>query len=103
MTDFVTVVTGAAGGLGAKVVADLIGRGQRVAAVDRPAAAEALQALSAQHGAGCLAAPLDVVAPEQWQTALERIERELGPPRGAVLLAGGWQGGAPFHEAPDQA
>jgi NAD(P)-dependent dehydrogenase (short-subunit alcohol dehydrogenase family) len=101
MADFVTVITGAAGGLGAEVVADLIGRGQRVAAVDRPAAAEGLRALSARHGVGCLAVPLDVVSIEQWQTALELIESELGPPQGAVLIAGGWQGGAPFHEAAD--
>ena len=103
MADFVTVVTGAAGGLGAEVVADLIARGQRVAAVDRPAAAERLQAMCAQHGAACLAVPLDALSGTEWQSALERIEASLGAPRGAVLLAGGWQGGVPFHDAASDA
>lgn len=99
MADFVTVVTGAAGALGAEIVAELIGRGQRVAAVDRPAAGERLQALGAQHGATCLPVLLDALSATQWQAALERIDRELGAPRGAVLTAGGWQGGVPFHDA----
>jgi NAD(P)-dependent dehydrogenase (short-subunit alcohol dehydrogenase family) len=97
MSEFVTVVTGAAGGLGSELTAELIRRGQRVAAVDRPAAAERLKALAERHGAACLAVPIDALSPAAWTEALGRIEKALGPPRGAVFVAGGWKGGVPFH------
>jgi NAD(P)-dependent dehydrogenase (short-subunit alcohol dehydrogenase family) len=97
MSKFVTVVTGAAGALGSEVMAELIRRGQRVAAVDRPVAAERLKALAEQHGAACLPVPLDALSPAAWTEALGRVEKELGPPLGAVFVAGGWKGGVPFH------
>jgi NAD(P)-dependent dehydrogenase (short-subunit alcohol dehydrogenase family) len=102
MSHFVTVVTGAAGALGAELTAELIQRGQRVAAIDRPAAAERLQGLSDKHGAHCLPVPLDALSASDWTNALERVEKQLGPPEGAVLVAGGWKGGAPFHSDASQ-
>jgi NAD(P)-dependent dehydrogenase (short-subunit alcohol dehydrogenase family) len=41
---------------------------------------------------------MDVNSPADWEQALPRIEREIGAPWGAALLAGGWQGGRPFHQ-----
>jgi len=101
MPNVVTVVTGAAGGFGAELVAHLVAQGQCVAAVDRPESAARLQELGARHKDAVLPLPLDVSSARDWLPALERIERELGSaPRGAVLAAGGWQGGVEFH-SPD--
>jgi NAD(P)-dependent dehydrogenase (short-subunit alcohol dehydrogenase family) len=41
---------------------------------------------------------MDVSSPIEWERALPRIEGAIGAPRGAVLLAGGWQGGHSFHQ-----
>jgi NAD(P)-dependent dehydrogenase (short-subunit alcohol dehydrogenase family) len=101
MPNFVTVVTGAAGGFGSELVTHLVAQGQRVAAVDRPESAARLQELAARNSDAVVALPLDVSSARDWLPALERIERELGAaPQGAVLAAGGWQGGVEFH-APD--
>jgi NAD(P)-dependent dehydrogenase (short-subunit alcohol dehydrogenase family) len=97
MSQFVTVVTGAAGALGAELIAELVRGGQRVAALDRPAASERLQALAQKLGEACLPVALDAVSPPAWKDALERVEEKLGPPQGAVFVAGGWKGGVPFH------
>ena len=97
MSEFVTVVTGAAGALGSELIAELIQRGQRVAAIDRPAAAERLQELADRHGSACVPVPLDALSPAAWTEALGRIEKQLAPPQGAVFVAGGWKGGVPFH------
>src|SRR5258707_12255585 len=44
---------------------------------------------------------MDAASPAGWKSALERIEQVLGPPSGAALVAGGWEGGHPFHESDD--
>ncbi len=104
MSELVTVVTGAAGALGSELIAELVRGGQRVAALDRPAASERLQALGQKLGASCFPVALDALSPPAWKDALERIEQKLGPPSGAVFVAGGWKGGAPFHaDASDEA
>src|SRR5262252_4792410 len=93
----ITVVTGAAGALGSEVTRVLLERGHHVAALDRSSAH--LDAM-ARPGA-CLPIALDLTSASEWRAAVEKIETELGPPTGAVLCAGGWAGGAPASEAPD--
>lgn len=102
----VTIVTGAAGALGSAVLRYLRARGHRVAAVDVPAASARLDALvgeAGEAGERSLALPLDVGSADAWQAAVVRVEAELGAPTGAVLIAGGWRGGAPHHESPPDA
>jgi NAD(P)-dependent dehydrogenase (short-subunit alcohol dehydrogenase family) len=48
-----------------------------------------------------IALDLDVGDAGAWTDALARIERELGPPTGAALIAGTWQGGTPLHAEAD--
>jgi NAD(P)-dependent dehydrogenase (short-subunit alcohol dehydrogenase family) len=98
----VTVISGAAGALGADVAAHLLANGHAVLGVDRPESAARLTELAKPHAGRYVTAPFDVASPEAWRAALDRTARELGPPTGAVLIAGGWQGGSPFHEATDE-
>jgi NAD(P)-dependent dehydrogenase (short-subunit alcohol dehydrogenase family) len=95
-----SVVTGAAGALGSAVVRSLVAAGHAVAAVGSPASQARLEALARELAARgrCVAIAIDVASPQAWSEALPRIERELGPPAGAVLTAGGWAGGKPFIE-----
>lgn len=94
----VTLITGAAGALGQAVVAHLAQKGQGIAAVDLPRSAERLQKLP-----GALALPFDANDPSAWTAPLGKVEQELGPVTGAVLIAGGWQGGGPLHARSDDA
>jgi NAD(P)-dependent dehydrogenase (short-subunit alcohol dehydrogenase family) len=99
----IVLVTGAAGALGSVLVRRLVAGGARVAAIDLPRSAERLAALAADLGGACLALPLDILDASAWQAATARVEAELGPPDGAVLVAGGWRGGSPFHAETDSA
>ena len=94
----VTLVTGAAGALSAGLIAHLTAQGHRVAAIDLPQSAERLKAIP-----GVLPLAFDTSDEKAWAQTLARIEQELGVPTGAVLVAGGWQGGAPLHERKDDA
>jgi len=99
------VVTGGAGALGSALVKRLSAAGHAVAAVDSSRAAARLRELAAggaAPGHGTIAAIVaDVTSASEWTAVLARIEAELGPPGGAVLVAGGWQGGAALHAAKD--
>ena len=97
------VVTGAAGALGSVLVQHLVARGDRVAAIDTPRAASRLESQRTQLGEAFLGIALDVTSRSEWTEAIARVERELGAPSGAVLVAGGWQGGTPFHAEQDDA
>jgi len=93
------VVTGASGALGSALVKRFAEGGARVAALISPGREERLETIG---GSPVLTLPLDITSPGAWSPGLARIEAELGPPTGAVLTAGAWQGGAPFHEAGDE-
>jgi NAD(P)-dependent dehydrogenase (short-subunit alcohol dehydrogenase family) len=99
MSDFVTVVTGAAGALGSEIVEHLLSQGSRVAAIDRAESGERLRKIAGSRPGECLALPMDVTSPGEWSRALAEMKSALGAPNGAVLTAGGWQGGAAFHTA----
>jgi NAD(P)-dependent dehydrogenase (short-subunit alcohol dehydrogenase family) len=94
----VIAVTGAAGALGSAVVAHLAERGSRVAAIDQPGASAALTALGECHAGRCVPVLADVASLASWPATLSNIERDLAPPTGAVLCAGGWRGGMPLWE-----
>ena len=73
----VALVTGAAGGIGAAVVRQLVEEGVRVVATD---VAEApLKALAAELGDAVIPAVLDVRSSEQVDGLVARVEREHGP------------------------
>src|SRR5215831_7735447 len=92
------VVTGAVGGLGPALVRFLVQRGDRVAAIGSPGSADRLRALQEQLRPNCIGIAMDVNSPPEWERALAQIDKELGAPWGAALLAGGYKGGRPFHE-----
>jgi NAD(P)-dependent dehydrogenase (short-subunit alcohol dehydrogenase family) len=85
------VVTGGAGALGADVARVLAARGDDVAIVDMPRARERMDALVKELGPKA-SAHVDLAS------ALAR-----GPVEYAALIAGGWAGGTPLHEAKDDA
>lgn len=93
----IVLVTGASGALGSVLVRRLVAGGARVVAIDLPRSTERLEALARDAGPGCLALPFDILDASAWRAALTRVEGEIGPPDGAVLVAGGWRGGVPFH------
>src|SRR6185295_4224484 len=97
------VITGAAGALGSAVTHHLVRAGSKVAALGSPRSGEELRKLAGEVGPGCIALPIDVTSAGAWTEALTRIERELGPPSGAVLIAGAWKGGKPMHAEADDA
>ena len=74
-----------------------------MAALDTPRAAKRLEALREELGEPLLPIAIDVTSRTEWADAVARIDEDLAPPAGAVLVAGGWQGGAPFHAEKDDA
>ncbi len=99
----VVVITGAAGALGSTVLSTLLASDHAVAAVDVSAASGRLAELCAPHGPRALACAGDVRDPAFWAEAMSKIEATLGTPTGATFIAGGWDGGAPLHEAKSDA
>ena len=94
-----TLVTGAAGALGSALCRYLASRGHRLALVDVGSASARLETLSVEVKGVPLA--FDAAQAAAWEEPLERVDKELGPLTGAVLVAGGWQGGAPLHASDD--
>ncbi len=92
------VVTGAAGALGAAVSRRLVNDGWAVALIDSPAHPERARALAAELGSRAIALDADVARANDLEKALAAVPSELGPIAGAVLIAGGWQGGKPLHD-----
>ncbi|BBZ01537.1 oxidoreductase [Mycolicibacterium chitae] len=76
-TDRIALVTGAARGQGAAIVARLRRDGFAVAACD-VAEAELEATVAALDDPGVIAVPLDVTSEEQWRTAVEQVAARLG-------------------------
>jgi NAD(P)-dependent dehydrogenase (short-subunit alcohol dehydrogenase family) len=93
------VITGAAGAVGTALVAYLAGRGYKIAALGRAGDADRLAKL--REPGRVLPLTVDVASTSEWTSALATIERELGAPSAAVLVAGGWQGGKALQQEPD--
>jgi NAD(P)-dependent dehydrogenase (short-subunit alcohol dehydrogenase family) len=88
----VAMVTGAASGIGRAVALRLAAEGAAVAAVDvNGPGAEEVAAQVRRSGARALAVPLDVRRVEEIPSAVEAIERELGPLTAQVNCAGVFQ------------
>jgi NAD(P)-dependent dehydrogenase (short-subunit alcohol dehydrogenase family) len=94
------VVTGAAGALGSATARRLSKLGWGVALVSLAAEGERTRALATELGRA-VAIDLDVGDVDAWRGALARIEKDVGPPTGAALIAGTWQGGTPLHAETD--
>lgn len=86
MSGQLAVVTGAAGALGRAVLADLTGRGWRVAALDRPGAA----LTEVGRAPDVHPIPVDLTDHAAVQAAFERVD-DLGRPGALVALAGGYR------------
>jgi NAD(P)-dependent dehydrogenase (short-subunit alcohol dehydrogenase family) len=104
MNEPIVLVTGAGGALGGAVARRAAKDGMRVVLADLERGRARLDALAAELGAGrALALAFDLGDAAAWTTALARVKEALGAlPTRAVLVAGGWQGGAPVHLAKDE-
>jgi NAD(P)-dependent dehydrogenase (short-subunit alcohol dehydrogenase family) len=101
--NIVAAVTGGAGALGSALARVLVSRGYKVALLDTERSKERLEALVKELGADkAFGFTSDFASADAWASALEATRTALGaaPTRGA-LIAGGWAGGTPIHEAKD--
>lgn len=89
----VTLVTGATGALGSRVVERLLAHGHLVAAVGRP---------GSSFPSPVMPMLFDPRDPDAWLSAVERVSGEAGPVTKAVLAAGAWRGGGAFHSRTDE-
>jgi NAD(P)-dependent dehydrogenase (short-subunit alcohol dehydrogenase family) len=104
MTNPVTLITGGGGALGSTLGDVLVRSGHRVALVDRPQGKHRLEELVLALPSGsALPLALDAADPLAWKSACDQIDGALGQLDGAVLTAGGWRGGAPYHASGAQA
>jgi NAD(P)-dependent dehydrogenase (short-subunit alcohol dehydrogenase family) len=94
------VVTGGTGALGREVVRSLVEGGARVAVPFRRE--EEWTALRNELGRAdaLLGARADLADPASARAFVDEAASRLGLLDGAVLVAGGWAGGSPFHETP---
>jgi NAD(P)-dependent dehydrogenase (short-subunit alcohol dehydrogenase family) len=94
------VITGAAGALGSVTAKVLSDRGRAIALVDVPQADARLREVAGGLTKSVTRA-FDIRTAAGWAEALPAIEHAVGETEGAVLIAGGWRGGKPLHEADD--
>ncbi len=101
MTD-IALVTGAAGALGSEVAKTLAARGYRLALCDIVRAQTRLGDVARELGNGAMAITGAFASRAEWVATEERVRESFGGPvTHAVLVAGGWRGGKPFHESED--
>lgn len=98
------LVTGADGNLGSEVCRMLLASGARVCAVGRRS--DALDRLQAgvdpsEATDGLATAVADLTDPAAVSVAFDEAEARFGPVWGAFCAAGGWRGGKPVSDTPD--
>ena len=85
----VTIITGAAGGIGAATARHLAGAGHAIGVLDLNLDdCEALAAELRSGGATVAAAAFDTTAPDSVESALDAVEAEIGPVTSLVTAAG---------------
>ncbi len=101
----IAAITGGAGALGSTLASTLVGKGYKVALFDTERAKDRLDALVGELGRDkAYAHAGDFASADTWNAAVEGTKAALGAaPTHAALVAGGWAGGAPIHEAKDDA
>lgn len=104
-TGSIAAITGGAGALGSAIAELLVGRGHRVALFDVEHAKARAEAIAARLGKDRVVVHLgDFGDAATWRAALDATKQAFGGlPTCAALVAGGWDGGAPIHAAPDDA
>jgi NAD(P)-dependent dehydrogenase (short-subunit alcohol dehydrogenase family) len=96
MTQRIAAITGAGGALGSAVARNLHAAGYALALFDTDRGKARLDALAGELGG--VAVTGDFGSPTRWAEALDTVGKKLGSaPSHAVLVAGGWAGGAPLH------
>jgi NAD(P)-dependent dehydrogenase (short-subunit alcohol dehydrogenase family) len=96
------LITGGAGALGSELARTLVQQGYKVALCDTPRATSRLAELAATLGENVTTATGAFDSHEAWSRVLADVNQSLGGPvTHAVLVAGGWAGGSPFHETDD--
>lgn len=103
MTIRIAAITGGAGAFGSALAAHLVGKGYRVALFDTERAKERLAQLVGELGKEhALGHAGDFSLATTWDGALAATKASFGAlPTHGVLVAGGWDGGAPLHAAKD--
>jgi NAD(P)-dependent dehydrogenase (short-subunit alcohol dehydrogenase family) len=102
-TNRIAAITGGAGALGSALAAHLASKGYRVALFDTERSKDRLAELVAKLGKeNALGHAGDFAAAATWEAALAATKSAFGGlPTHGVLVAGGWDGGAPLHAAKD--
>lgn len=100
-TDRIAAITGGAGALGSALAAHLVAQGYRVAIFDTERAkdrvTQLVEKLGRDHALGHTG---DFATAATWEAALAATKASFGgAPTHGALVAGGWEGGAPIHEA----
>ena len=100
-TERIVAITGGAGALGSALASHLVAKGYRVALFDTDRAKERLTKIAQDLGAERLIGVAgDFAVAAAWESALAATKAAFGgPPTHAVLVAGGWDGGAPLYAA----
>jgi NAD(P)-dependent dehydrogenase (short-subunit alcohol dehydrogenase family) len=96
----VVAIAGATGNLGPTVVRRLATTGARLALAGRDAAA--LQALAAKVGGDADTAAVDLLDEESARGWADGVVQRMGGVDALVHLVGGWRGGKPIEESPDE-
>jgi NAD(P)-dependent dehydrogenase (short-subunit alcohol dehydrogenase family) len=100
MTKRIAAITGAGGALGSAVAKHLHTAGYALALFDTDHGKARLDSLVKELGGVAFTGDFGTSA--TWVAALDTVSRELGgAPSHAVLVAGGWAGGAPVHTSKD--
>ncbi len=103
MTNRIAAITGGAGALGSALARTLVERGYKVLLLDTPHGKARAEALAVDLGAeNAHVFSSDFASGDAWASALAASKSALGGlPTHAALVAGGWAGGKPVHEATD--